>query len=145
MSEAQSCSRRGVLRGRCLVLSSEAKAQIELYPTLDTKHFLRGGGGRTTRRVNLYYQFRQRWQCQFLAPDLKTSLPQKPVLADSEKLIWFVERGGGPPDLPSRGTLDQATAKGRGGVFLNLSAEQYRLLRNTPRKIDTVVHWKEIP
>jgi hypothetical protein len=81
------------------------------------------------RRVYLYFQFRQGWQCQFLEADLKTSLPRKPVLADSEKLIGLVERGGGLPDLASRQALDQAIAKGRGGVFLDLTPEQYARLR----------------
>ena len=81
------------------------------------------------RRVYLYFQFRQGWQCQFLEPDLKTSLPRKPVLADSEKLIGLVERGGGLPDLASRHALDQAIAKGRGGIFLNLTPDQYAQLR----------------
>jgi hypothetical protein len=42
------------------------------------------------------------WQCQFLEPDLKTPLPRKPVLADSEKLIGLIERGGGLPYSASR-------------------------------------------
>jgi hypothetical protein len=81
------------------------------------------------RRVYLYFQFRQGWHCQFLEADLKTSLPRKPVLADSEMLIGLVERGGGLPDLASRQALDQAIAKGRGGVFLDLTPEQYARLR----------------
>ena len=80
-------------------------------------------------RVYLFFQFRNGWQCQFLEPDLKTSLPRKPVLADSETLIGLVERGGGLPDLASRQALDQAIAKGRGGVFLELTREQYERLR----------------
>jgi len=66
--------------------------------------------------VYLFFQFRYGWQCQFLEPDLKTSLPRKPVLDDSEKLIGLVERGGGLPDLTSRQALDQAIAKGRRDV-----------------------------
>ena len=89
------------------------------------------GGRNGRRRVYLYFQFRQEWQCQFLEADLKTSLPRKPVLADSEKLIGLVERGGGLPDLASRQALDQAIAKGRGGVFLDLTPEQYERLRQS--------------
>lgn len=81
------------------------------------------------RRVYLFFQFRNGWQCQFLEADLKTSLPRKPVLADSEKLIGLVEHGGGLPDLANRQALDQAIAEGRGGVFLNLTPEQYEGLR----------------
>ncbi|HUZ94888.1 MAG TPA: hypothetical protein VMU57_08245 [Edaphobacter sp.] len=81
------------------------------------------------RRIYLFFQLRNGWQCQFLEPDLKTSLPRKPVLTHSETLIGLVERGGGLPDLASRQALDQAIAKGRGGVFLNLPQEQYERLR----------------
>lgn len=81
------------------------------------------------RRVYLFFQFRNGWQCQFLEPDLKTSLPRKPVLTDSDTLIGFVECGGGLSDLASRQALDQAIAKGRGGVFLDLTPEQYERLR----------------
>jgi hypothetical protein len=88
-------------------------------------------------RVYLYFQFRQGWQCQFLEPDLKTSLPRKPVLADSEKLIGLVERGSGLPDLASRQALDQAIAKGRGGVFLELTPEQYARLQHHDRATDS--------
>jgi hypothetical protein len=82
------------------------------------------------RRVYLYFQFRQGWHCQFLETDLKTSLPRKLNLATSDKLIGLVERGGGLPDLASRQALDQAIAKGRGGVFLNLTQKQYEQLRH---------------
>jgi len=82
-------------------------------------------------RVYLFFQFRNGWRCQFLEPDLKTSLPRKPILTDSETLIGLVERGGGLPDLASRQALDQAIDKGRGGVFLNLTQEQYERLRHS--------------
>lgn len=85
--------------------------------------------GNDRRRVYLFFQFRNGWQCPFLEPDLKTSLPRKPVLTDSETLIGLVERGGGLPDLASHQALDQAIAKGRGGVFLDLTPDQYAQLR----------------
>ncbi|MDE3148852.1 MAG: hypothetical protein KGL37_05225 [Acidobacteriota bacterium] len=85
----------------------------------------------------MYFQFRQGWQCQFPESHLKTSLPSKPVLADSEKLIGLIERGGGLPDLASRQALDQAIAKGRGGVFLDLTPEQYGQLRKGDRERDS--------
>lgn len=82
--------------------------------------------GRNERHgVYLFFQFRNGRQCQFLEADLKTSLPRRPVLTDSPTLIGLVERGGGLPDLASRQALDQAIAKGRGGVFLALTPEQY--------------------
>jgi len=56
--------------------------------------------------------------------------PRKLNLATSDKLIGLVERGGGLPDLASRQAIDQAIAKGRGGIFLNLTQKQYEQLRH---------------
>ncbi len=55
--------------------------------------------------------------------DLKTSLPRKLNVATSDKLIGLVERGGLLPDLASRQAIDQAIAKGRGGIFFNLTEQ----------------------
>jgi hypothetical protein len=76
-------------------------------------------------RVYLYFQYRDGWQCQFLEPDLKTSLPRKLHFASSDKVIELVERAGGFTDQDTRLMVNQAIATGRGGVFLNLTAEQY--------------------
>ena len=79
--------------------------------------------------VYMYFQDRNGWQCQFLEKDLKTSLPRKLHFTSAEKVIELVERGGGITDQECRLMLDQAIVKGRGGVFLNLTAEQYAKLR----------------
>jgi hypothetical protein len=63
--------------------------------------------------------------------DLKTSLPRKLNFASPGKVIELVNRGGGLPDQESRLMLDEAIATGRGGVFLNLTAEQYARLTKT--------------
>ena len=85
------------------------------------------------RRVYLSFQFRHGWHCQFLEEDLRTSLPRSFTFASASKLIELVERGAGLPDLASRQALDQAITTGRGGVFLNLSEEQYAKLRTSPK------------
>jgi hypothetical protein len=46
----------------------------------------------------------------------------------SEPGIVLVRRGGGITDQESRLMLDQAIVTGRGGVFLNLTAEEYAKL-----------------
>lgn len=46
----------------------------------------------------------------------------------SESGIVLVRRGGGITDQESRLMLDQAIVTGRGGVFLNLTAEEYAKL-----------------
>jgi hypothetical protein len=80
-------------------------------------------------RVYMYFQDRNGWQCQFLEADLKTPLPRKLCFATPDKVITLVQHGGGLPDLESRLMLDQAIAKGRGGVFLKLTEEQYIKLK----------------
>jgi hypothetical protein len=74
------------------------------------------------------FQCRNGWHCQFLEADLKTALPRKLHFKSADKVIELVERGGGLTDQESRLMLDQAIVTGRGGVFLNLAAEQYAKL-----------------
>ena len=76
-------------------------------------------------RVYMSFQCRYGWQCQFLEDDLKTPLPRKLHFASPDKVVELVERGGGLSNLESRQALDQAIEIGRGGVFLNLTEEQY--------------------
>ena len=80
-------------------------------------------------RVYLSFQCRYGWHCQFLEQDLKTPLPRKLHFASSDKVVELVERGGGLSNLESRQALDQAIEIGRGGVFLNLTEEQYARLK----------------
>jgi hypothetical protein len=80
------------------------------------------------RRVYIYFQCRNGWHCQFLEGDLKTALPRKLHFKSEDKVIELVERGGGLTDQESRLMLNQAIVTGRGGVFLNLAAEQYAKL-----------------
>ena len=80
-------------------------------------------------RVYLSFQCRCGWQCQFLEQDLKTPLPRKLRFASPDKVVELVERGGGLSNLESRQALDQAIGIGRGGVFLNLTEEQYARLK----------------
>jgi hypothetical protein len=75
------------------------------------------------------FQDRHGWQCQFLEADLQTPLPKRLHFASSEKVVALVERGGGLPDQESRLMLEQGISLGRGGVFLNLTEEQYAKLK----------------
>jgi hypothetical protein len=54
------------------------------------------------RRVYMYFQFRNGWNCQFLEEDLKTSLPRKLHFTSADKVVELVERGGGITDQESR-------------------------------------------
>lgn len=81
-------------------------------------------------RVYMFFMDRRGWQCQFLETDLKTPLPRKLTFASPDKIIELVERGNGLPNLESRQALGQALELGRGGVFLELTAEQYAKLKS---------------
>jgi len=77
----------------------------------------------------MYFQCRNGWHCQFLETDLKTFLPRKLDFSSPDKIIELVHRGGGFTDQESRLMLDQAIVMGRGGIFLNLTLEQYSKLK----------------
>jgi hypothetical protein len=64
--------------------------------------------------VYLSFQFREGWQCQFLEADLQTPLPKKLHFASSDKVVELV--------------VDQGIEMGRGGLFLQLTPEQYAKL-----------------
>lgn len=81
------------------------------------------------RRVYMYFQFRDGWQCQFLEADLKTPLPRRLHFTSADKVVELVNRGCGITDQESRLMLDQEIAKGRGGIFLSLIVDQYAKLR----------------
>jgi hypothetical protein len=80
-------------------------------------------------RVYMSFMDSHGWQCQFLEADLKTPLPKRLRFSAPDKIVGLVERGGGFPDQESRLMLDQGIAMGRGGVFLNLTEDQYGRLK----------------
>ena len=82
-----------------------------------------------SRRIYMYFQFRDGWHCQFLEQDLKTPLPRQFNFASSDKVIRLVERGCGFIDQETRMMVNQGIEKGRGGVFLSLTNEQYIKLK----------------
>jgi len=82
-----------------------------------------GGEKRCARcrrhRVYMSFMLRQRWHCQFLEEDLKTSLPRKVVLNDAQNLFDIDEHGGRSLNLEARQAINQAIEIGRGGVWLS--------------------------
>lgn len=74
---------------------------------------------------------RDGWFCQFLEEDLKTSLPRRVTVKSPEKVRQMAERGGSNMNLETRQALDHGIEIGRGGVWLELSEEQYQRLRNS--------------
>ncbi len=75
------------------------------------------------------FMLRDGWRCQFLEENLKTPLPRKLVFHDAGKLFEIAERGGSTMDLEGRQALEHGIEIGRGGVWLNLTTEQYAKLR----------------
>jgi hypothetical protein len=86
--------------------------------------------GQPTRRVYMSFMHRDGWYCQFLEEDLKTSLPRKFTFQTPEKVEELIRRGGGMNDLASKQAVEHGLDMGRGGVYLNLSQEQYSKLKH---------------
>ncbi|HEY4047011.1 MAG TPA: hypothetical protein VGM27_09100 [Acidobacteriaceae bacterium] len=75
------------------------------------------------------FMHRDGWYCQFLEVDLKTALPRKLNFASADKVRELAERVGAFKDLESRHSVNRGIETGRGGVWLDLSAEQYAKLK----------------
>lgn len=80
-------------------------------------------------RVYMYYMRREEWTCQFLEEDLKTALPHKLHFKSEEKIRTIVDKVGNFANLQDRQALDYGLRIGRGGVWLQLSGEQYLRLK----------------
>jgi hypothetical protein len=81
-----------------------------------------------THRIYMYFFRRDGWHCQFLEPDLKTSLGRTLTFRDAPKIRAMHDRFAAEQSLEHRQALDYAIEIGRGGIWLNLTAEQYRKL-----------------
>ena len=66
----------------------------------------------------------------FLEADLKTPLPRKLNFPTPEKIIETAERGGHPMNPEGRQALESGVEKGRGGIWLLLTEEQYQKLKD---------------
>jgi hypothetical protein len=83
---------------------------------------------RGRHRVYMSFMLRDGWHCQFLEQDLKTPLPKRLRFSNKEKLREIAERGGCNMNLEARQSLDHGIEIGRGGIWLELSEEQYQKL-----------------
>lgn len=82
------------------------------------------------KRVFLQFSFRQGWFCEFMEEDRKTRLPRTVILADERKLFELVKCGGFTLNISGRQEIEEAIRKKRGGVWLELTPEQYAKLRH---------------
>ena len=80
-------------------------------------------------RVYMSFQTQSGWHCQFLEEDLKTPIPVQLNLVRQEKLFEIAERGGYRLNLEGRQAMLRAIDMGRGGIWLELTEEQYRRLK----------------
>ena len=85
-------------------------------------------GERKRHRVYMSFMQRNGWLCQFLEEDLKTSLPRKVTVANQENVREMAIRGGAAMNLDVLQALDHGIEIGRGGIWLEITDEQYRKL-----------------
>src|SRR6516162_5856029 len=84
--------------------------------------------GVSMKRVFLQFSFRQGWFCEFLEEDRKTRLPRTVMLPDERQLFELVKRGGFTLNISGRQEIEDAIRKKGGGVWLELTPEQYAKL-----------------
>ena len=77
----------------------------------------------------MYFMLNHAWHCQFLEADLKTPLPRTLNLSTPEKVFELASRGGCNLNLEGRQAIQHAIDNGRGGIWLDLTEEQYRKLK----------------
>jgi hypothetical protein len=80
-------------------------------------------------RVYASFQCRKGWYVQFLESDLRTPLRKTVTFASEDKLIEMAERGKADLNLESRAAIQHGIEIGRGGIWLELSDEQYSRLK----------------
>jgi hypothetical protein len=78
----------------------------------------------------MYYMFRGGWICQFLEEDLKTAIAGQLHFKEAQKIRTIVEKVGNFANLQDRQALDYGLEIGRGGVWLQLTEDQYLRLKS---------------
>jgi hypothetical protein len=74
------------------------------------------------------FEFKTGWLCQFLDEELKTILPRRVTVKDEKKIWEMAKRGRFTLNISGREELEQALRRKRGGIWLELTPEQYRKL-----------------
>jgi uncharacterized protein YbjT (DUF2867 family) len=81
----------------------------------------------------MHFVLRNGWQVSFLEADLATSLPAAPTFTDPEKIRELARQGKALDTSEARAMFEYSIGKGRGGIHLDLPAEQYALLKTSVR------------
>ncbi|MGF7181444.1 hypothetical protein HDF11_002962 [Tunturiibacter psychrotolerans] len=71
------------------------------------------------------------WLCQFLEPDLKTSLPRKLTFKEPDKKREMFERFSIEKGQVDSQALEFGINQGRGSIYLSLTRDQYLKLKGT--------------
>jgi len=87
-------------------------------------------GGATRKRVYMHFMFRKGWHCQFLEGDMQTPLPRQLTFADDRKIWEMAKRGGFTLNIAGRQEIEEALRRGVGGIWLDLTPQQYAKLRS---------------
>jgi hypothetical protein len=82
------------------------------------------------RRVYLQFYKREEWTVQLMTEDLRGSLGRLRGFATHDKLLEMISRTPTRLDLAAKNSLENAIKNGRGGLFLDITAEQYEAWRN---------------
>ena len=85
-------------------------------------------GGAGKKHVYMHFLFRKEWVCQFLNEDLRTPLPRQVHFTDEKKIWKMAKRGGFTLNITGRQELQEKIRKGGGGIWLELTPEQYAKL-----------------
>ena len=73
--------------------------------------------------------FVQSWVVNFLEGDLKTPIGRIRTFRSEEKIREMAERGGALKSQEDHQAFEYALSHGRGGLYLELTAEQYARLK----------------
>lgn len=71
------------------------------------------------------------WVVSFLEADLTISLPPKLTFPDSEAIRELARHGQALRESEARALLEYALGRGYGGIYLDLTPEQYTLVKTT--------------
>lgn len=77
------------------------------------------------QRVYLGFQLSYGWHVHFLEPGLKKTAARGRTFADAEKIRELIRRTPTKMDAAAWQALEYAFEKGRGGLYLTLTEEQY--------------------
>jgi len=86
-------------------------------------------GPAKTRKIYMSFFCRGEWVCGFLEVDLKTPVSRRRTFASVDKIRELIDRTPTEMSLEARSMLKHDIEKGRGGLYLDVTEEQYQKLK----------------